>query len=443
MRKFIFVSSALLLAGGIWSCDKIWSSSVVDCGGPGFKCPDGYTPPGPDMSMNETDGGNQGGDGGQGGNDGSATDMSTVTPTTYTSIYIMNNSQRLTWLGTGAGTIQSYSDVSNFPQKGISASEDPGSPIVGIWRGDVIDYMDGSRQRTLLVVASQNKKILSHINGQAAIVKNTTQQVNGLWVGAWNNPSVGVQGTTDGIRIMTVGNAGEFSSGIIDRTAQISWSAATNVGTQNLTSIAGYTNLTLYNEMMMCSIVPRPTNCLEPIVWAAGLGSSLFEYSYNEAMSTYVWNAVPPFMGLPTDAAFYAVGAATSTPRATAIGLAGVAVEREPPPTDIWKGFTPTPFAATIRSISYCDNYEAWAVGDGGAVYRWLATINGGNDSWTPVTVTVSGQGVTDVDFKAVHCAPYNGSVSQRVGIVGTKSTYVFNDLAMGSHTLGPWQKAQ
>ena len=54
MRYWAFLSIPFSILIGI-GCDKLWSGSVIDCGKPGFPCPQGYSP---DMPISDADGGN-------------------------------------------------------------------------------------------------------------------------------------------------------------------------------------------------------------------------------------------------------------------------------------------------------------------------------------------------------------------------------------------------
>lgn len=438
MRTFLYLAAPVGLIGALISCDSLWSSSVTDCGRSGFKCPDGYTPPGQDsdMSMNGSDSGSGIGDMGTTGTN----DMAGLLPT-YTSIYILGNSQHLTWLGTSNGFLQSYTDSSNFPIKGISSNDSAGSAIVGLWRGDIVKYADSS-QRTLLIVASQNKTIRHYINGVKGPDFTSGQPINGMWVGAWNQqaPNVGYDATE--IHILTVGDAGQTYTGKILPDAQITWGGPTTLpGGKKLNSISGHSSITTPGIVSTpCDIIPKPPNCDDNLAWAVGNQGGLFSYKRDPMTSTFGWTEIPSFMGLDGESVFLAVGSSPDEPRVTTAGQGGTSVERDPPPLDAWRALVPSPFAGTIRAISYCDRDEAYAVGDNSAVYRWLAAIYGGSATWTPVNITLAGQPLTGVDFRAVHCAPKGNSPSSRVGIVGSQGTFLFADISDG-RSLGVWQK--
>lgn len=432
MRKFIFVSSALLLAGGIWSCDKIWSSSVVDCGGPGFKCPDGYTPPGPDMSMTAGDGGGTTGDGSTGG-----MDMASILPS-YTSVYAVPGAERLTLVGTANGTVNIYKDSGNgTPGRLSDIAPKTASPVVGVWQGKVRDMGIG-QEKKLRITAFNNKTISYQIDNDATVERTTTQNINSIWVGAWN------QETTYGysaFHMFTAGDAGELTDWMIGTDAAVSKASATTLGSgaNKLTSVTGSSDLSDYSLGSRCMMALD--DCTDGVAWLAGEGGSLYSATATQmpmsSVFAFTWQPVAAFTN-KAGAAYQAIGAGSSVPSMSTLisvavaGTSGVYAEQE---AGGWVGSAAggaTFGNNTIRSISYCSSGEAWATGSNGAVYRGLHNSTSGKMVWGQQSL-IGGRDYSSTTFYSIHCAPANGTRPQRVSVVGSNGTFLFMDYSGGA----------
>lgn len=438
MRTSLLVGSSLCLVAGVWSCDSLWSSSVVDCGRSGFKCPEGYTPPGQDLSMNDSDGGSSGGDGGGSG----GMDMASTVPA-HTSVYTVPGPERLTLVGTADGIVKVYKDSgTGVPGKLSEATEDAGTKVVGVWQGKINDSM--MPERKLRIVALNNKKIIYRIDNQQPVTRVTTQNINSMWVGGWNEEAS--YNYTD-IRMFTAGDAGELTEWSIATDANISKLSAPTLGSpaSKLTAVAGFANIGGYSLMMNCMSIPNP--CSDGVAWVAGEGGSLYYFASPGMGMPFAWQPVATF-GNKAGAAYQAIGMGLySAPRSNALvsvvsaGNGGIYAEQEAPG---WVGTAAGAGAfgnKTIRAISYCNNNEAWAVGDGGSVYRGVYSDATGKMVWGAQSL-IGGRDFGTTTFYGVHCAPANGTRPQRVSVVGGGGSFLYTDYNMTLGSYGPWQLA-
>lgn len=446
MRTSLLIGSSLCLVAGVWSCDALWSSSVVDCGRSGFKCPEGYTPPGQDLSMNDSDGGTGSEDGGGSpGSDGSVTgDMANPSGPAYTSIYILGDNTRRTYLGTADGNIQQYVDIGGVPSKsGGLMPYDSGSAIVGIWRGDVVTQLSGITHSALLV-ASNNKKIFLYVNGVNLTTEklDTEYPINSMWVGAWNAVTTSLS-TMQSITILTAGDSSELRTGqLVDNgmlgnsKLKIDWTVIANLpGQPNLRSVTGLARIDRYDAMVRCSTTRDPM-CDNGAAWAVGQMGQIHYYRSPGVSQIFSWAPIAGVSGMITASDLDAVGVSPMTGRITAMGQQNTMLERQTHSAS-WMNADPSPIMASIRAITYCDENEAYAVGDSAKVYRWLSS----DMQWKPLSITIAGKPFSGSDFKAVHCLPPGTSTMGRIGIVGTNRTYVFANIqADGNRTLSPWQ---
>lgn len=438
MRTFMIASSALFLIGGIWSCDKIWSSSVTDCGRPGFKCPDGYTPPGQDLSMNGGDGGTSTGD-----MMGSAPDDMAGTAPLYTSVYVANDGNRTTMVGTGNGEIKIYYDNTITyvpglePQRTISVN--PGKSITGIWRGHV--YQSAPQDKQLIIAISNDNKIFSYIDGTARPAHTTPATTRSLWVGDWNHDlttkiTLPPQGQ---VKAYVSGDDGFVMSGNIQSDATVTWQAATNLGTDprpSLRTLSGLASITTYELMMMC-MMTTTGRCSEGHAWAAGDNGALFVLT-----GTGTWGPVGAFTPRPGAGSSY-LGMAVDpyNTDVSVVGSSGTYVQRVSGSANSWTMPQPSPIGtSTLRSACAFSSYDRWAVGDGGVVYRTGYDILG--ITWEKDTIQLVDKNYATVDFKGVHCSPASNGKPQRVSVVGSKGTFIFRNYDSGMGQYMPWQVA-
>lgn len=437
MRTFRYIAAPLGLIGALIGCDALWSSSAVDCGRSGFKCPEGYTPPGQDsdMSMNGSD------DGGGGGGDMGTTpgnDMAGLLPT-YTSIYVLGDSQRSTFVGTETGDVRTYlADGSGVPGFTEKKTEDANHPIVGIWAGD-IRRMDGSSTKRLTIYLPVDTKIISYVEGNAnPSVRATTQMMRSLWVGAWNTTGVTIGGSNDYAKLFATGDAGYMQLGDILDDTTITWATATTVGTQTLRAVGGLAGISSYGINYTC-MFSTTGPCVDGFAWAAGDAGSLYYFNKDQ-----VWNSVGAFSGKPGATATYlGLGASPYEARVSVLGSNGVYAERSAGGVNNWRTLTPAPFGTTtMRSVCFFDSNDVWAVGDGGSIYRYLYDNTAGMYLWRKVTTLVAGKNYTGVNFQAVHCAPAAAGAQRRVSVVGSNSTFIYTDYNITLSDYGPWTAA-
>lgn len=423
MRNSILICAALGLVAGVWNCDSIWSSSVVDCGRPGFKCPDGYTPPGQDLSMSDSDGGGGGGpDGG-----GSGSDMGQNIPAGYSSVFVQSDSARTTLVGTSDGRVRTYASTGTGTLVlAGQLTELAGTPIVGIWRGTFggtgspIDYT--------IVVPNANK-FYTHINTSPGVPQDTSRILNAIWSRRRNgNNNEQIYSTTKMYLAANGGRVIEFDvqlspgptlSALTDRDLQVA---------SNINAVGGLQSAGGLDTNRMCMPMPCANT---DVVWAAGDGGKLF--NRNDAG----WHEITNVIGtVPSSARFFGIASVRTTPSAApqafAVGQDGVFVERPSGDASQWQTAASPPFGTkTMNAICFFDDNEAWAVGDGGAIYHYLTYD--GPPMWIPVTLGSLGKDLSTVSLRAVHCSERfdDGMVTardRRVTIVGSNNTLFYGE---------------
>jgi hypothetical protein len=362
---------------------------------------------------------------------------------THTSVYAVPGSDRLTLVGTIDGMVKIYKDSGNgTPGKLSENGIETGNPIVGLWQGKINDSTMMT-ERKLRIIALKNKKISYQIENNTPVQLSTDQNINSMWVGAWNEESTYAYAS---IRMFTAGDAGELTQWSIATNAAVSKTSTSTVGStaNKLTSIAGFSSINDYNLMFMCM---GGSSCEQGIAWVTGEGGSLHYYASSGMGMPFTWQPVAAFVN-KAGAAYQAIGAGISgQPGLGAMvsvvtaGNAGIYAEQE---KTGWVGSAAGAggFAGnTIRSISYCSNNEAWAVGHSGVVYRGVYSDTTGKMVWGQQSL-IGGRDYSSTIFYAVHCSPNTGSRPQRVSVVGSNGTFLFTDYTMIPGGPGPWQAA-
>lgn len=395
----------LLLTSG---CDLIWNGSIVNCSVRDFKCPDGYTPPGVDLGVPPPD---------DGGTIGS--------PLDYTSVYVKTDPNRTTLVGTGGGDVRIFlNDGSARPSYSSTNMVLPGKPIVGIWEGRINNMM--GQVHDVSIIVPQDKQILVSVDSQkGSQVTSTT--MHGLWVGAWNNPSPGLSMGSK-IFAYAVGDSGLMMTGQIDQTGTVTWASETLAGSPNLRAVAGRQSITTY-EVNGCKQTAQDMGfsgspCPDGIAWTVGDNAAIFQYDG-------AWKSLSAFTNRPKSLQLLAVGAEPSQAYAWVAGMGGSYAERIPSGPQNWVGKTPWN-TQNIRAICSFSPYEVFAVGDGGAVFRYAYDMDISAYSWKQESITIPGTNLSQVNFLAISCS---GAVNSdaRVSIVGTNHSFIVGQQQSGS----------
>lgn len=422
MRYWAFLSIPFSILIGI-GCDKLWSSSVIDCGKPGFPCPQGYSP---DMPISDADGGTVSGDGGSGGDGGSpTTDMGTVIPAGYTSVYVLSDTPRTTLVGTSDGRVRTYS----FNGSGSTFAfvnqftEEPSVPIVGIWRGSL--YGSGTPNNYTIVVPKTNK-IYTHLNNAIGISRTAPQVLNGIWSSRRN----GSNSTPiyNNVKVYFPANNGKVIEADVLQMPTLSLGNVNEIDlgvTSHINAVGGVQQAG--SDASMRSCMPGPCTNTD-VAWAAGDAGKLFNRDDTG------WHPVTLASGtLPSTTPLYGVASGLygqfATPLAFVAGKDGVYAERPSGDLSQWQTLLNSPFgSATINAICFIDDSEAWAVGDGGEVYHYLTYM--GPPAWNKVTLPNMGKDLSKVSLRAVHCADSTSdgitNRPRRVTIVGSNNTLLF-----------------
>lgn len=436
MRYWALLSIPISILVGV-SCDKLWSSSIVDCGRPGFTCPDGYTP---DMPLSESDGGAGGGDGG-GSSDGGGspgTDMGTVIPAGYTSVYTLSDTPRTTLVGTSDGRVRTYS----FNGSGSTFAfvnqftEESGIPIVGVWRGNL--YGSGTPNNFTIVVPKTNK-IYTHLNNAVGVLKSAPQILNGIWSSRRNG-----QNNTpiyNNVKVYFPANNGKVIEADVQQSPTLSLGNLSEIDlgvTSTINAVGGVQQAGSDSSMRFCAPSPCPNT---DVAWAAGDAGKLFN------RDDAGWHLVVLASGtLPTTAQLFGVASGLSgmseAPPAFALGKDGVYAERPSGDLSQWQTLLSSPFGTTtLNAVCYIDNSEAWAVGEGGTVYHYFGYMD--PPAWNKVTLPNLGKDLSKVSLRAVHCADstYDGTTQRprRVTIVGSNNTLLFGEDSSGMGISYAW----
>lgn len=420
MRYWAFLSIPLSLAAG-FSCDKLWSSSVVDCGRPGFPCPAGYSP---DMPLADSDGGSSIPDGGAGDQGGpGAGDMGTSIPAGYTSVYTMSDISRTTLVGTSDGRVRiySYNGAGNTFSIASQFTDESGVPIIGVWRGSL--YGSGT-PTNLTVVAPNTSRIYTHINGSAGSEITIGHIVNAMWSSQRNGQNnIPIY---NNVKLYFAANGGKIiEADVISPSLAVSNISVKDLAvTSNINTVAGLQSGMMGSTPRTCTAIPCD------VIWAAGDAGKLFGSDGTN------WHPIDPVTGaLGQNDRIFGIATArngsSGTPPGTALGKGGLYLERPSGDTFQWKTVPSPPFdTTTMNALCYYDDNEAWAVGEGGAVYHYLSYM--GPAAWTKVTIPNLGKNLSTVSFRAAHCAESSDdgttSRNRRVTIVGSNNTLLFAD---------------
>lgn len=421
MRYWAFLSIPLSIAAG-FSCDKLWSSSVVDCGRPGFPCPAGYSP---DMPITDSDGGSLVPDGGASDQGGpGAGDMATAIPAGYTSVYVMSDTPRTTLVGTSDGRVRTYSynGSGNTFAYTSQFTEEAGVPIIGIWRGSL--YGTGT-PNNFTIVAPKTNKIYTHLNNATGIPKTTPQIINAIWASRRNDDSNNP--IYNNVQLYLAANNGKIIEADVLQSSNPSLGSFNEISlgvTSNINTVAGLQ----YTGTGSTSRACLPTPC--DVVWAAGEAGTMFgrdETSWHPiALATGSTKQTDRFLGIAS-----ARNGSSESPAATALGKDGLYVERPSGDSSQWQTLLAPPFGTTtMNALCYFDSNEAWAVGEGGVVYHYLSYM--GPAAWTQVMIPNLGKNLSTVSFRAAHCSESSSdgttSRNRRVTIVGSNNTLLFAD---------------
>jgi hypothetical protein len=421
MRYWAFLSIPLSIAAG-FSCDKLWSSSVVDCGRPGFPCPAGYSP---DMPITDSDGGSSVPDGGgsdQGGP--GAGDMATGIPAGYTSVYTLTDLPRTTLVGTSDGRVRIYAysgAVSTFALS-TQFTEESGVPIVGLWRGSL--YGSGT-PNNFTIVAPNTNKIYTHLNNATGISKTTPQVINAMWVSRRNDNSNGP--IYSNAQLYLAANNGKIIEADVLQSPTLSISAFNEISLGVSSSINSVAGLQFPGSSGGISRACAPP-C--DVMWAAGDAGKLFgrdETSWHPiTLASGTLGQTARILGIASSR-----DGSSETPPAVAVGKDGLYVERPSGDASQWQTLLTPPFATTtMNAVCYFDNHEAWVVGEGGVVYQYQ--VYPGPPAWAKVTLPSLGKDLSKVSFRAVHCAEAVPDATtprnRRVTIVGSNNTLIFAD---------------
>ncbi len=424
MRYWALISIPITIALGV-SCDKLWSSSIVDCGRPGFTCPPGYSP---DMPLGDPDGGTPLTDGGTSDQGGPGTgDMGAITPATYTSVYTLNNVARTTLVGTSDGRVRTYSyngtngigTVFGFVNE---LSEPTKVPVVGVWQG-LVSSISGSQKFS--IVALNTNQVYTHIDNNTGVLNSTNDVINALWVPR-RNDNAGSALTSNFPFYLAANNGKVFEADVLLSTS-ISLSSFNEVDfavTAKINTVAGL-------QAIGDAIISRACMPTCDDVWAAGDEGLIF------GRNSSGWHPISLATGtLPLTASFLGIASARSTTSsfsvAAAVGKDGRYAEQQPLDGGTWQSPAPPQFGGvTMNAVCFFDNQEAWAVGEGGTVYHYI-NGNPGPWAWTQVNLPNLGKPLSSVSFRAVHCAEQLTGTSperyRRVTIVGSNNTLIFAD---------------
>lgn len=420
MRYWAFLSIPISIAVGM-SCDKLWSSSVVDCGRPGFTCPAGYNP---DMPLTDSDGGSPASDGGTGDGGGpGAGDMATAIPAGYTSVYTVNDPSRTTLVGTSDGRVRIYVYSGSPSTFAFSTqfTEEAGVPIIGLWRGSL--YGTGT-PNNFTIVAPNTNKIYTHLNNATGIAKSTPQVVNAMWVSRRNGDNN--EPIYSNAQLYLAANNGKIIEADVQQSPTLAVGAFNEISLGVTSSINSVAGLQLAGSATGIARACLPTPC--DGMWAAGDAGKLF------GRDDIGWHAITLASGtLAQTERLLGVASARNgnaeAPPAVVLGKDGVYAERPSGDASQWQTLLTPPFGTTtMNAICYFDNHEAWAVGEGGTVYQYA--IYPGPAAWVKVTLPSLGKNLSNVSLRAVHCAEYDGSGlpagNRRVTIVGSNNTLLF-----------------
>lgn len=425
------IALCVLLTAG---CDKLWSGSVVSCGPAGFPCPPGYTPPGADLALPISDGGT----GDMTGNP--PADMTAAQPT-YTSVFVLGDTNRTTLVGSSTGEVRTYTNDGQrapaFMSKVVQAA---GKPIVGVWQGDLSWYSYPSYNATIIV--PEDKQIFYKLGNGTMQSQTTTQTLHGLWVGAWNSGLVSVSTMDQNMTyaVYAVGDAGLLVTGAIGRLQSATWKE-TLLGTAprpTLRAVGGLNRITSY-DIDGCLGVdmgmgPGAPSCPNGLSWVVGDSSSIWQF---EGM----WRQIASTQ-LPAGRSFLGVTADPYSAYAWTAGSAGAYATRDNVGPNTWTGNGVSglsmPFAGRqIRAMCAFNTGDVWAVGDLGTIYRYAYDLGSATNAWMAVNV---GKDLSKVDLMAVHCLPNNNGPA-RVTIVGTNRTLLAGE-ADGGGNYSTWQAA-
>lgn len=429
MRYWALLSIPMSILVGV-SCDKLWSSSIVDCGRPGFTCPEGYSP---DMPLSEGDGGTPGSDGGAGDQGGpGSTDMAVIAPSAYSSIYVTPDSVQTTLIGTGDGRVRTYANDGSGKIKFVSEfTELSGVPIVGLWRGK---FYNGMGYTTFTIVVPNTNKFYTHINTGVGNPRSVNDTLNSLFVNGRNGYYDDI--LTTSLRMFITANNGKVYESDIQpgNPITITTPAATTIPTAaNINTIAGLEYVP--NEGMVTrSCIPGPCANTD-IAWAGGDGGKLFNRDDTG------WHILPILGTVLPTARFLGVASGyrpnPATPAGFAVGKDGVYVERENGDAASWQTLTNGPFgSATLNAACFFTDDEGWAVGDGGKVFRYQGQV--GTGTWSQVNLSTLGKNLSAINLRAVQCTrPSSSWGYRRVTIVGSENTLFYGDDSslMGNYT--------